>query len=226
MAISPDGTRIATAADSGDGQTAARVTLRVYSIASGSVRSWSATGSRDPVGIGLDSLSWGPGLLLGFDFQSTVARQASGFRLLHASAPGGGLVAASRLVVTTATLPGGFQDIGRTAISADGRTLATTLINGRTDRAEFAEISLTTGKLLRHSRPRQDIDATVLWSDRAGRTLVVAVSKPGPVTTPPPGSTVPVPPRISYLQPGILTGSRLTPLPPGPHPASGFAIAF
>jgi len=200
IALSPDGTTVAVMSvdlDTGS------VTLRVFSIASGSVRTWTGT-----VGIGgyMGGLSWGPGSLLAFVYFSAADLHANGIRLLDTNAQPGSLAGASRLAVSAEGLPDGYQAMGTVTVSGNGATLATVLSGQRGDpaSAEFAEFSAATGRLLRRWLPSTFPYAAVLWSDFTGRTLVASATT----------SRVLLIPHL-----GILTSGRFTPLPHSPGPA-------
>jgi hypothetical protein len=191
IAISRDGTRVAvlTTPPAAYGEKAPpKVTLSVYSIATGTVRTWSAAYISTGDIQGSSGVEWGPGPLLAFDY-AAVARDyvnspqlpGSGIRLLNTNAPSGSLLGASRLAVPTTHLPGGYQQVGQMAISGNGATVATAL-NMRNDNelaTEFAEFSLATGKLLRRWLPSAFANEFVLWSDLTGKTLAVLGPVPG-----------------------------------------------
>lgn len=222
VAISRDGTRIAVLSanvpSAGDGK-APKQTLSVYSIATGTVRTWSGSYFVyiDPAGS--SGISWGPGPLLAFDYTKladdsvySVELPGSGIRLLDTNARSGSLLGASRPAVPTAHLPGGYQQVGEMAISGNGAIVATVLTArpGNLTGTEFAEFSLATGKLLRRWLPSADSDECVLWSDLTGKTLVAM------------GSTGQTWRDFGF---GIMTGDRFTPLPLAGGIA-GFAAAF
>jgi hypothetical protein len=102
--LSPDGSKLAVALTAGPvGRGAARPEVRVYPLAGGTATTWSATAPgqgfngprQDPA-----LLSWSAdGRLLGVNWRGPVP----GLRVLNTEAPGGSLLAASRMI----TLPEG-----------------------------------------------------------------------------------------------------------------------
>jgi hypothetical protein len=216
IAISRDGTRIAVLTTSPAvyaEKAPPKVTLSVYSIATGTVRTWSAAYIAFADIQGSSGVSWGPGPLLAFDYAAMVSNYVyspqlpgSGIRLLNTNAPSGSLLGASRLAVPTTHLPGGYQQVGQMAISGNGATVATALNlrHGNQLATEYAEFSLATGRLLRRWLPSAFANEWVLWSDLTGKTLAVL----GPVPGRSPGT----------VGLGIMTGDRFTRLRP---PAAG-----
>jgi len=203
IALSPDGTRLAVLSAivpvrlaSGSLQGHASVSVRVYSVRTGAVRTWTSPGHDS---VGQSRVTWAPGGRVAFGYAATSGTQGTGIRLLNTSAPAGSLLRASKLAVSL-RLPS-YQSVGPLAISGDGSTLWTTFTGHRTYPfyAEFAEYSLTTGKLLGTSLATRQASEQVFWSDYTGKTLVVG----GPA----PQSTSPSP----VLE--ILRDGHLTPLP-------------
>jgi hypothetical protein len=209
IALSPGGTRIAvmsyTIPGARDPSARGTATLRVYSVATGAVRTWTAANVLMGGSVGV---SWGPGSLLAFDYETTATNYVdspelpgSGIRLLNVDAPPGSLVGASTLAVPTTHLPGGYLRLatGQLAVSRNGSTVATVLALQRRNQTatEFAEFSLSTGKLLRRWLPSPFDTEAVIWSNVTGKTLVAEA-----------GGRAPVDSRL-----GILTGDRFTPLP-------------
>ena len=107
LALSPDGSRLAVEVDKGAFGKAELLQIRIFTLATGAIRTWSATGSIDPVdpygftGSGVDgsqTISWtADGRTLAFDWgQGGVSE---GVRLLDTTASGGNLIADSRLAV-------------------------------------------------------------------------------------------------------------------------------
>jgi hypothetical protein len=209
VAMSRDGTKIATLslAYSVGPELQPTMTVRVYSITTGTARTWSGAG--EPAILSQGAMHWGPGPLLAFSFYNPHIRffqpgPASGIRLLNTNAPSGSLVGASRLVVASRHLPGGYVLLTGFAISGNGATIATVL-TGQSRHvetftsSEFAEFSLATGKLLRLWRPAPYDDQQVLWSDRTGKTLVAQ-------------AWIPAPRGLVDARLGVLAGNRFTPL--------------
>jgi hypothetical protein len=206
LALSPDGTEVAIAAD---GRTQSQ--LRIYSTSGRLIRRW-----QDPGGIfltaGQPCLSWAASGYLAFSW-STITRNetaADGIRLIRATAPSGSLVGASRLVV-----PSKSAEITSFALSGNGTTIAAVvaLTNRQVVIATtFAEFSAVTGKLTRQFwRSPQNITGAIYWSNWTGSKLIAVA--PVPRTS-----------RSPRWPLGVFTGDRFTLLP---RPAqSWFALAF
>jgi hypothetical protein len=209
IALSPSGTKIAVMSlayrRTSDPEGQGTETLRVYSVATGTVRTWTAV---NVIVGGPGTVSWGPGPLLALTYQPTATNwvsspelPGSGIRLLNTDAPSGNLVAASKLAVPTTHLPGGYLRLGvgtgGLAVSGNGATVATTLtMKGANQGAtEWAEFSLTTGTLLRRWLPSESPSDWVYWSNFSGRILIVQGIFNGKF----------------YV--GIMTGDRFRPLP-------------
>jgi hypothetical protein len=220
IAMSQDGTRIAVVSVTDFFGRQAESTLRVYSLASGAVRTWSSAATVGGWMVDVPNvpsprgLMWGPGPLLAFSYFSSADTQADSIRLLNTGAPPGDLVAASRPVVPT-DLPDGDQLLGA-AMAGNGASLATVLVRLRDgDALEFAEFSTASGRLLRRWAPAGSSGYGVLWSDFAGETLVAVKTLVAAAPTRHPSVT-------SVL--GIVTGTRVTPLRRAP--SSWLDIAF
>jgi hypothetical protein len=203
MALSQDGASIATLSQFVKSpKEQPEVILRVYSIATGTVRTWSGTGDVADAG----GMSWGPGPLLVFGDASALGQPGGSIRLLNTNSPPGSLLGASRVVVPQ-SLTGGYYEAGGFAVSGNGATVSVAL--GRRYRdgieSEFAEFSMTNGRILRRWDPLVDYVESVWWSDFTGKTLVVVF--PGH------GSGF-----------GIMNGERFTPLPKMPEGAASIAF--
>jgi hypothetical protein len=132
VALSPDGTRLAVAAQ----VSSIDIELDVYSVATGAVRTWSMTGPRaagasfgDGGASGPDALSWRPGgHTLAFDWTGPVpggSSSSAGLRLLDTSQPGGSLLADSHAVFTLSRASdGGFYCTDVLVLSPDGTTVS------------------------------------------------------------------------------------------------------
>lgn len=120
--LSPDGSKLAVALTAGVAGGGAVPEIRVYTVASGTATTWSATAPgqafngprQDPA-----LLSWsGDGRLLGINWHGL----ASGLRVLNTEAPGGSLLAASRMITLPedqpAATPGCDSDATLTASAA------------------------------------------------------------------------------------------------------------
>jgi hypothetical protein len=194
LAISADGSQIATASVADFGGRRARTMLTVYSVADGRAeRTWSAAGTAQ-------GLSWGAGSLLAFGYSGvTHPGQTQGIRLLDTGAASGNLLHASRLALPW-TLPGGYELFGPgPVLSGNSATIATGLsvLRPKSVTGEFAEFSTATGRMLRHWAPTFYPGEEVIWSDRTGKTLVVLF---------------PAHRDSANVVLGIMTGERFTPL--------------
>ncbi len=226
IALSANGTRLAVMSYAGSMSHSPAAlgteTLSVYSIATGTVRTWAAKAILGWSG----GVSWVRGPLLAFDYEPTATNwvyspelPGSGIRLLNTNAPSGSLVGASRLAVPTTHLPGGYLRLmqgpqGHVVVSGNGATVATALSmkRGAQGAAEYAEFSLATGKLLRRWLP--SADPLVFWSSFSGRILAVQGIFTG-LRADVPGCCT------GGFSVGIMTGDQFTPLP---RPAAGAEV--
>jgi len=206
MALSPDGTRLAIAVALGGGLQQ----VRLYSVHSGSARTWSATGSGTIGGrFPARSLSWAAS-------QRTLAfnwsiHQTETVRLLDIGNSGGSLLAASQPTVMLAatTEPGRIpyrclDDMlitpNGSAIVCPGGEIRNAGKNGTiTYSTGFPEFSVTTGSLIRITGhwPQKGDDPYVydlIWSDASGRVLIGAIHSAG----------------RDWV--GVISGNRFTPL--------------
>jgi len=206
MALSPDGTRLAIAVALGGGLQQ----VRLYSVHSGSARTWSATGSGTIGGrFPARSLSWAAS-------QRTLAfnwsiHQTETVRLLDIGNSGGSLLAASQPTVMLAatTEPGRIpyrclDDMlitpNGSAIVCPGGEIRNAGKNGTiTYSTGFPEFSVTTGSLIRITGhwPQKGDDPYVydlIWSDASGQVLIGAITSAG----------------RDWV--GVISGNRFTPL--------------
>jgi hypothetical protein len=104
LAISPDGTKVAVEVIEASGKSQ----IRVYSLATGAVRVWSASGTiGGTLSTGLSPLSWGPGGIICFSWigpprtvgHTVYESSQDGVWLLDSSSRAGSLIADSRLAV-------------------------------------------------------------------------------------------------------------------------------
>ncbi|HEY6311903.1 MAG TPA: hypothetical protein VIY52_14015 [Streptosporangiaceae bacterium] len=225
LALSPDGSKLAVEADSGNNGQPGLLEIRVYTLATGAFRGWSAHGSDDPVdpggftGSGVDgsqTISWAAdSRTLAFDWgnQSYI-----GVRLLDTTASGDNLIADSRLAVIQAdfTSRGGglsgppsmskdniSQCVTDGIISSDGSAIVcgyTTNIQGRQTTTGFIRYSTTTGKPtavlgVYQFQGQAPGDISLYWVNSTGKTLI------GGILTP------------SGIRVGVISSQRFTPLP-------------
>jgi hypothetical protein len=205
MALSPDGSELATAVTSGSFSSAV---LNVYSL-TGRVsgrpgKVWHGTG---PIGSAVrNGLSWSSTGTL------AIKSPTNGIRLLNTAAPGGSLLAHSRLAIGSySTLGGSAFVITSGVLTPDGTKILAVL--WRQDRAtpvleqEIEEYSAATGRPIRTlDRATGQVPyvyETLQWTNSSGTALVVSAS-PGP-------GKVPVF--------GVLSGGRFHPIPGAPAPS-------
>jgi len=139
VALTPDGTRLAVAIQSGgrDGR------VEVITLATGAVRTWTTTRGGLP-----EALSWdAAGRRLAFFWSS--ATSAAGLWLLDTSAPGTGLLSGRRLLPQTV----GPDEVQSALISPDARTIiASVTYNGTAQVSQgtvvggIVEVSAQTGR--------------------------------------------------------------------------------
>jgi hypothetical protein len=225
LALSPDGSKLAVEVDSGNNGQPGLLEVRVYTLATGAFRGWSAHGSDDPVdpggftGSGVDgsqTISWAAdSRTLAFDWgnQSYI-----GVRLLDTAASGDNLIADSRLAVIEAnfTSRGGGQSgppsmskdnisqcVTDGIISSDGSAIVcgyTTNMSGRETTTGFIRYSTTTGKLtavlgVYQFQGQAPGDISLYWVNSTGRVLI------GGILTP------------RGIRVGVINGETFTPLP-------------
>lgn len=215
MALSADGTELAMAV-----RLAASSEVRVYTVATGAVRTWSATGSGF-VGDGMlgpddaASISWAAdGRHLLFSWMDGLNANE---RLLGTSLGGSSLMADSRLVLT---IPGRAGRAvlcqGDMIITPDGSAV---ICPGLTDQTIFfREYSAATGKVIRQLGTRAYgqinwfmLDA--LWTNPSGSVIIGVIPAPGSGQTGPNPSVTPTsPPPGSDPRIGVVIGQSFTPL--------------
>lgn len=166
MALSPDGSSLAVAVvNPGHG-----VQLRVYSLLTGTIRTWTGSGS---IGAPIPSaaMSWGPNGLLAINY-NTHARAGSGMWLLHTTASNGGaLISDSRLL---RSFP--VTDVSG-LLSPDGTTLTVAVLKGDlTAYPSLEQFSAVTGREIR-ALPQGTFDP--VWSNWSGSVLVMQSTHSG-----------------------------------------------
>jgi len=237
IALSPDGTKLAVslgpgqrcASDGADALTrpgsaknheTSREEIRVYSLNSGAVKTWeSAPQSKSAGQVGPTAMSFARNGMLAFN-QPAIDDNAigSGLWLLNTNAPGGSLLAHSRLVVYaqpevgvspgSAPVAGRWNWAGDGILTPDGKTVVAPVLKHPGGRgAALGEFSASTGKLVRvlwqHS-VRDTVyfvpDNAVAWTNPSGSVLIVAS----------PAALGKKAARSVY---GVLRGHRFTPIP-------------
>jgi hypothetical protein len=221
LALSPDGSKLAMALQPETNKQPDLTLVKVYTLATGAVRTWTGHGS---IGAGPDdarSLSWtSDERTLAFDWNGTGTGQQLPVGLLQLDAPGSNLLAASRAV--------SFGDPARTSgapsyppacqedliITLDGSKVVCGAIQFRIlaggvvdDETEFREFFTATGKvphILGYWKFHNVIPniVGVLWSNSSGSVLIGVI----------PGGGVG---RI-----GVISGNSFTPLPAAASAAS------
>ena len=173
LALSPDGSKLAVEVNTERNFVPQLMEIRVYTLATGSFRSWSTHGSDDPVdpggftGSGVDgsqTISWAAdSTTLAFDWRNS---SYNGVRLLDTTASGDNLITDSRLAAIEANFTsrrlGPFQAppawskdnvsqcVTDAIISLDGSAILcgySTNMYGRDTTTGFIRYSTTTGKL-------------------------------------------------------------------------------
>jgi hypothetical protein len=223
FALSPDGTRLAIAVEPERASAPDLDQVRIYTLATGAVRTWSGQGLVGDLPDEPGFLSWtANGKWLAFDWTSS---RAIGTWLLNTTLGGGSLLADSHLVragpslsiVTspsplpspTATrlspMPPTCQEY--TIVTPDGSAVACEAVGSYDQTAggaqgdadtEFLEYSTTTGKLIHvlgyWKFTGAPVEGNLLWSNRSGTVLI---------------GTIPGSPTV---QVGIIRGNEFTPL--------------
>jgi hypothetical protein len=205
FAITPNGARLALAV-----LTGSEARVLVYSLATGTVRTWQSPGT-----IGSDpddylSISWGQGGKLAVDWDGLTP--GTGTRLLNTAGREGSLLRDSRLVVATRQ-PDGYTLNWDGIISPDGRIIIAPMWRPRPHakpgtsqiEEEFQEFSVATGRMTRALWRVRTSSETVAWSNPSGRILLVVA---------PPRSATTVGAKDVT---GLLSGNQFTALPGAPE---------
>jgi len=145
MAMSPDGKRLAIGAGSCRGADHCTETIHVVTLATGATGNWAAPAHS--VGFSLCCLSWVGNRHVLFDLQGGTK---AGYRLLSVAGKGGNLLAAPSMSVLPAQ-PRGYTP--PVLLTPDGRAIITSIVENVAGQdmpvAEIAELSASTGKLIR-----------------------------------------------------------------------------
>jgi hypothetical protein len=226
LALTPDGSKLAVAIELGKWRTARGVMeIRVYTLATGAYRTWSAPGSadsEDPAGFtgsgtdGSESISWGAdSRTLAFDWMNGSLR---GVRLLDTAASGDNLIADSRLAVIEInfsshsgppTFPFPSKDdvspcVTDSIMSLDGSAVVcgySTNMDGQETTTGFIRYSTRTGKpvaligVYQFQGQGAGGDNTLLWVNSTGTMAIGGIGTP------------------SGIQTGVINGGKFTPLP-------------
>jgi hypothetical protein len=181
------------------GPTDQEIGIEVYTLATGAVRIWTASGPTANVE-GTNSLSWTQDeRTLSFPWGNTQAR------LLSLDAPGRNLLTASRAAL--AGTGRGWACTGTPVITPDGKTLAcgaqvNSVTGGQV--AGVAEYAAASGMPERVLGQRQSGPAgsVLFWENTSGSVLIGGIQGPY-------GSC----PNATPLTPGVITGHRFVALP-------------
>jgi hypothetical protein len=224
LALTPDGSKLAVEVDSERNFNPGLLEIRVYTLATGAFRTWSANGSTDPedpggfTGSGTDgseSISWAADAkTLAFDWKN---QSYIGVRLLDTSASGDNLIADSRLAVIEMnfasqggppTFPFPAKDdvspcVTDSIMSLDGTAILcgySTNMDGRKTTTGFIKYSTRTGDpaaLIGVFQFQGQVggDITLFWTNSTGTIAIGGIGTPRGV------------------QVGVIHGQRFTPLP-------------
>ncbi len=200
IALSPDGRELAVVVHNVTNGVITSSTLRVYSLATGAARVWTAPGFVDALGVG-DGLSFGPGGILAFEWsRSSVPRPSTdgGIRLLDTNGAGGSLLAASTAAVR-GDQPDGQYLQGTLALIDHGSQVVSVVGDspvGSGVVSEFAVFSTSTGRVLRAFLRSTRTEDDLLWANPAGTVIVGRVpgpdGQPGPLEWITPSRQVPI----------------------------------
>jgi hypothetical protein len=189
--LSPDGSEVAVALTAGDsGWGDVRPEVRVYPVTGGTPATWSATapgqgfnGARQDPAL----LSWsGDGRLLGVNWRSP----APGLRVLDTQAPGGSLLAASRMIALPDGQPAGASgcdsdatltaDAAMVVCAGHGAPGGQAFPSPAGSQASLLRFDATTGHPLTALVPPPTIggkpvlDVRLLWVSPSGHGFIVA----------------------------------------------------
>jgi hypothetical protein len=189
LALSPGGSRLAVSVTVFDRGRSEKVS--VYSMTTGAAKVW-----RQPSVAPAYRLSWAADGMLAYNWDGSPRY---GVWVLNTAAVGGGLIADSRLA---AAVPHGWFFIDGALPTPDGSTVVAAMTRAgnlhlhRTN-DEFAEFSAATGKQTLVLLPSHDGTEQLVWTSPSGSVLIVQT----------------LPTSGYQLAFGLLSGSRLTPIP-------------
>jgi hypothetical protein len=173
-AISPDGTRLAVAA-----QTGGPATLVVLSLATGAVRTWTAPGRAAQLG----SMSWDGSRRLAFLWTAAGSDHPE-LRLLDTSSGGSRLMTSSRLLIPATVRFGGYSGLAYAPVTAGGQAVFALMPEplrppaGPGSRLAVVAFSAGTGQpirvIARAAQSGMGSYCGVVWADRSGRQLVTS----------------------------------------------------
>jgi hypothetical protein len=180
IALSPDGSKLAVAAEASHDGAVVASEIRVYAVATGGARVWTEPGGSQ---YSVLALSWGPGAILGLDYFTSRPTVWGGIRLLNTDRAAGNLLPASRLTVPQIQ-PAGYKVAGQftlidhgTAVVTDVQRLARRKVN-----SQFEVLSTSTGRVIRAFFPSTlpGGEEGLMWSNSAGTVFAGYVPYTGP----------------------------------------------
>ena len=173
-ALSPDGTRFAIAAQTGD-----PATIAVVSLATGAVRTWVAPGQAGQIG----SLSWDSSRQLAFMW-TAPGSDSPEVRLLDTTAADRSLLTSSRRLIAATVRLGGFAGLAYARITAAGHAVFALMPeplrrpDGPGTRLAVVAFSSRTGQPVRviaqATQSGMGTYCGIVWTDRSGRQLVTS----------------------------------------------------
>jgi hypothetical protein len=170
MALSPNGKKFATSVLTGKNRDISRVS--VYSLASGSVRSWQNTGTLGYGPYDPSSISLSRNGTLAFNWVGL--KPSNGVYLLNPRAAAGSLLAHSQFKVGAIGKVWNFNDGG--VLTPDGKTIVAPLWKPSAappGEGEFQEYSAATGAPVKVLDRTPYIPDMVFWTNSSGSVLVV-----------------------------------------------------
>jgi len=217
LAMSPDGSKLALALQPETNTQPALTLVKVDTLATGAVRTWTGHGSIGAGGDDARSLSWtSDERTLAFDWNGTGPGDPDGaVWLLRLNAPGSNLLAASSRVAQSVS-PGSYPPACQEdrIVTPDGAKIVCGAIQFRLlaggvvgDETEFREFSTATGQvthILGHWKFHNVIPNSdgVLWSNSSGSVLIGVI------------------PGGGHGRIGVISGDSFTPLPAAASAAS------
>ena len=175
MALSPDGRELAVVVASYHDRMVTSSELRLYMLATGAVKVWSAPGFIASINCSA-CLSWGPGGILALDWSRTSSPRpgtSDGIWLLDTNRPAGSLLTAGRLAIR-GIQPGRHFLQGTIALIDNGSAAISVIERGAYGSgpvSEFEVFSTRTGRILRAFLPSTQVDDGLLWANAAGTVI-------------------------------------------------------
>jgi DNA-binding beta-propeller fold protein YncE len=175
IALSPDGAKLAVALSAGPRLTGG---VRLYSLATGVVKTWTTPGEVDESS-GEQGLAWAPDgdlAFLWFGPSNGPAKSApDGIWRLNPNAPAGNLLAASTLLVRQ-DQPSGYGLQGPFALVDNGAEVISVVERAHSAAwavvSEYDVFSARTGRVIRSFLPTSQYVEALWWANAAGTLLV------------------------------------------------------